>query len=839
MDRYNAKNNSRGAAGDGNGDRREPFSGARLLLVLLLSSLLAACGGGGADTQKLPNTSSDGAKSSYTGPPPATDDVQAFRINLWENLKGTNRCGSCHNAGGQTPTFVEQDDINKAYSAANTVVDLSDPAQSRMVAKVGGGHNCWLDSNQACADVIKAYISAWAGGSTGATSQVVLTAPVSRDPGDSKTFPADASLFDSTVRPILQAHCAACHSESASAPEAPYFASSDLSAAYAAVKDKINLDDPSASRLVVRLRSEFHNCWSDCASNADTMQTAIQQFVDGIPATHVDPALVTSKALALGDGIVSGGGGRYVGNLIAFYQFKAGTGTTAYDTSGVEPALNLTLSGGATFVPGWGINVTTGKAQGSTTASKKLSDLIQATGEYSVEAWVAPANVTQEGPARIVSYSAGTTARNFTLGQTQYNYDFLNRSSVTDGNGAPAFSTADGDEVLQATLQHVVITFDPTHGRRIYVNGELVADSDPEGGGTLADWNNTYALVLGNEVSGDRQWQGVIRLVAIYNRALTQSQIAQNFGAGVGQKFYLLFGVSDLVNVPQSYVMFEVSLFDSYSYLFDKPTFISLDSSATPDGIPIQGIRLGINGHEASVGQAYANLDTTVTSSQYSAGSGQLLSRLGTTIGVEKGVDSDQFFLTFNRIGSNTHVSTEPAPPTPATPADLPASPTIGVRTFDEINATMSSLTGVPTSQSDVTTTFTNIKQQLPASPNIMGFLSSQQVAISQLAIEYCNALVDDTSLRASYFPGFDFTAAAGTAFDSTAKRDLVLDPLLDKMMGTSLSTQPNRSSVKTELNNLIDGLTACGGSCAAGRTDTVVKATCSALLGTAATTLQ
>ena len=90
-------------------------------------------------------------------------------------------------------------------------------------------------------------------------------------------------------------------------------------------------------------------------------------------------------------------------------------------------------------------------AQASTTSSRKLYDLITAAGEYSIEAWVVPANVTQEGPARIVSYSASTTKRNFTLGQTQYNYDFLQRSSNTDANGEPQLSTNDDDEDLQAT----------------------------------------------------------------------------------------------------------------------------------------------------------------------------------------------------------------------------------------------------------------------------------------------------------------------------------------------------------------------------------------------------
>ena len=70
-------------------------------------------------------------------------------------------------------------------------------------------------------------------------------------------------------------------------------------------------------------------------------------------------------------------------NVIALYQFKTGQGTTAYDTSGVNPGMHLTLSGGVGWVGGWGIDVGSGKAQASTTTSRKLYDLITAAGEYS------------------------------------------------------------------------------------------------------------------------------------------------------------------------------------------------------------------------------------------------------------------------------------------------------------------------------------------------------------------------------------------------------------------------------------------------------------------------
>ena len=135
------------------------------------------------------------------------------------------------------------------------------------------------------------------------------------------------------------------------------------------------------------------------------MLAAIQAFANQVPITQVDPNLVLSKALTLYDGVVDNGGTRVETGLIAKFEFKTGTGTVAYDTSGVEPALNLDMTGDVTWVGGWGVQVANkGKLQGTTTGSAKLHDMILTTGEYSVEAWVAPANVTQTN-AYIVSYS--------------------------------------------------------------------------------------------------------------------------------------------------------------------------------------------------------------------------------------------------------------------------------------------------------------------------------------------------------------------------------------------------------------------------------------------------
>lgn len=817
----------------------------RLSFVIGLSGVLFAACGGGASTTDNPITSVT-PTSSYNGPPPQTEDIQAFKLNVWDNIHSTNRCGSCHAQGGQgNGYFVRDDDINLAYEAANAVANLSSPEDSLLTTKLSSGHNCWLTDNAACADIMTTWIESWAGGAAVGGREIQLNAPASVDPGDSRNY-ANANLADFATYvhgPVLTKYCAGCHNSQSATSQQPYFAEGDVAVAFEAAKPKMDINTVADSRFVIRLGSEFHNCWSaNCANDAAEMQAAIAAFAGIIPITQIDPLLVNSKALKLTDGTIASGGNRYESSQIALWEFKTGGGTTAFDTSGVEPAINLQLIGDVQWFGGWGITVTDGRAQGDTTSSKKLHDLIKATGEYSVEAWVVPNNVAQE-MARIVSYSAGNTARNFTLQQNLYDYDFRHRSETTGLNGDPALSTPDADEVLQATLQHVVATYGPVDGRKLYVNGELVTEADPVVTGSLVDWQDTFAFVLGNEASGDGLWQGTLRLVAIHNRELSQEQIVQNFDVGVGEKFYMLFGIEDIINVPTAYILFEVSQFDNYGYLFATPHFITLDPGQLVQDIPIQGLRIGINGAEVDKSQTYANMDDLLDSNLF-VELGQPLSPLGALIPLERGPGDDEFFLTFDLLGAQQFARTD-VPPLIITESDLPAAQRIGVRTFDEINATMSAVTGVDPEETNVDLTFQTLRQSLPAIEDPAAFLSSHQVALAQLAIEYCNALIEDrgTISTANYFPGFQFDVAPATAF---ANRDLLVRPLVDKIMGVAILSQPDAVDVEDELaynnfdpisrrpKNLIDRLIAGGAN-----TRSIAKGTCAAVLGSAAMLIQ
>jgi Concanavalin A-like lectin/glucanases superfamily len=822
------------------------------LLALAASFALTACGGAGAPTTTNPAPSQTVTADAYTGPPAATADVTAFQVNFWNNVRVQNRCGQCHNATSpaQMPNFARSDDVNLAYAQANTVVNLATPSTSMIVTKVSGGHNCWLADNGACGQILTTWISNWAGaaGASSATT-VQLQAPPDQAVGQSLNFPAAATDYQMTVYTLTSKYCVRCHSTTAdpSVEQSPYHADPSLAIAYPAAIPKIDFTGCAGSggnnggtcgtnsRLYQRLLTDNHNCWDNCASDAAQMLAQIQAFAAMLTPANIDPTLVTSKALSLTQGTIASGASRYDADTIAKYEFQSVVNNTTFDTSGIDPSADLTISGNVTLAGGWGINVGAGgKAQATTQASQKIYNFIQATGEFSVEAWVAPALVAAD-KSYMVSYSGGDTTRNFTLGQTNQDYDFMLRNSNTALTGLPQLQTPNAAMALQASLQHVVLTYDAVNGRQIYVNGALVPVPDAQKGGTISNWDSTFALVLGNEVSGDRSWQGLIKFVAIHSRAMSAAQVMQNFNAGVGERYYVLFNVSTVTGVSQSYVMFTVSQYDSYGYLFYQPTFISLDPTVTSSNvpsIPVQGIRIGLNGAVPQVGQAYIPLKTTITAANYTS-QGEVLSSIGTVIGLQGGPLTDQFFLTFDVLGSHTNVVVEASPTIPA-PSPGPVVADIGVKTFAQINSTLSVLTSVPTTDPNVSATYLAVQQQLPPTPTLEGFSSANQVGIAQLAVQYCNVMVNNPSYLAAVLPGVTLSA---TQFSSQAGIDQVTAPLAARVLGGGVKSVPPASTLtgaSGELDKLITNLctaTACNN---VARVQAVTAAACATAFGNA-----
>jgi hypothetical protein len=219
-------------------------------------------------------------------------------------------------------------------------------------------------------------------------------------------------------------------------------------------------------------------------------------------------------------------------------------------------------------------------------------------------------------------------------------------------------------------------------------------------------------------------------------------------------------------------------------------------------------MRIGVNGNLPVDGQAYANMDITL-GNNYTPEEGEVLSNLGTIIAVEQDIDQDEFFLVFDFISGVSNPYQEPTVTAP-TPVEPPQVADMGVRVFSEINASMSEMTGVPITNQKVAGLYESYEQQLPTVENIDGFLGSHQMAVAQLALTYCSELVDGNGniSPTNYFPGFNFSQDADTAFNSAAKRNAILDPLLTAAMNidtVNLTSQPVEGSL-TQNGSAIEG---------------------------------
>ncbi|MCA9881473.1 MAG: DUF1593 domain-containing protein, partial [Anaerolineae bacterium] len=222
-------------------------------------------------------------------------------------------------------------------------------------------------------------------------------------------------------------------------------------------------------------------------------------------------------------------------NLLALYEFNEGSGNTVNDTSGVGSPLNLTIAnmGNATWGTGTLDVISTNTIQ-SSAAATKINEGIASTDEVTFEAWIQPANTTQDGPARIVTLSGDSSNRNITLGQGLWGtqpktvFDTRIRTTSSSNNGMPSVTTP--TNTVTTNLTHVVFTHASNGTSTIYIDGVAVVTSAL--GSDLGNWDTSYRLTLANEVTGGRSWLGAFHLVAIYNRALTSSEITQNFEAG-------------------------------------------------------------------------------------------------------------------------------------------------------------------------------------------------------------------------------------------------------------------------------------------------------------------
>ncbi|MEO0479609.1 MAG: LamG-like jellyroll fold domain-containing protein [Planctomycetota bacterium] len=221
---------------------------------------------------------------------------------------------------------------------------------------------------------------------------------------------------------------------------------------------------------------------------------------------------------------------------IALYEFDEGSGTTVADTSGVSPAVDLTIQDASRVEWGPGF-LTLDRARLETVgAATRITDAIVTSGEFSVALWVTQTDTTQDGPARMVSLSMGSSARNFTLGHGGYSsipddtYSVRVRTTAQVAGQPEAIGGA-GD--VELGLQQIVATFNVDDGElRVWVNEDPdIVTTIP---GALSNWNNTFRLLVGNEDGSDRPWNGVVHRLAIYDAELGSGDVSALLKSGSG-----------------------------------------------------------------------------------------------------------------------------------------------------------------------------------------------------------------------------------------------------------------------------------------------------------------
>lgn len=227
--------------------------------------------------------------------------------------------------------------------------------------------------------------------------------------------------------------------------------------------------------------------------------------------------------------------GRTRAGLIGLWEFDEATNPlalTTADTSGVEPpvTLNATFN---TMTIGSGAMSPNGIAVITSPPRPRLDQQAMTARAVTLEAWVKPSLAEQgslEQPAVVAGLNGTIKTRNISLMQAGTKWLARVRTTADQNGGPDLLSDVD---VAADTMTHLMVIADSTQ-RVLYVNGVLAASTMPPGP-PLA-WDQAYAMTLGNEGSGNRQWTGTFALVAIYARALGTEQVTNHYNAGPDAK---------------------------------------------------------------------------------------------------------------------------------------------------------------------------------------------------------------------------------------------------------------------------------------------------------------
>lgn len=263
--------------------------------------------------------------------------------------------------------------------------------------------------------------------------------------------------------------------------------------------------------------------------------------VDAGPDAGVDDASADVDETDASDG----GDTCSMGPPIVLYEFEAGDDATRIlDRAPADPDVPLTdITGTMNLVEAASLVELRGaRLAASQEDSDALMQAMLDSGSFTVEVWTRALDLVVEEPAapeRIVTLSLDSAERAFTIGHddgagvVRLVTDGTNLQGTNCTDGTRSVISEPGVFTALDPPKHIVFVFSGTLGEpRVYFNGDA-ADGDWPCGMNMLGWTTgIHRFALGDEITGERGYDGQIHRVAIYDRAMGAPEVQCWYEAG-------------------------------------------------------------------------------------------------------------------------------------------------------------------------------------------------------------------------------------------------------------------------------------------------------------------
>ncbi|MBR0960891.1 LamG-like jellyroll fold domain-containing protein [Bradyrhizobium japonicum] len=258
-------------------------------------------------------------------------------------------------------------------------------------------------------------------------------------------------------------------------------------------------------------------------------------------------------------------------SLVSYWKLDESSGN-ASDSAGSNA---LTPQGSATYATGKINNAGSTAHSGSAGYFLKTSPSgLYPTGDFTVQAWLNPAS-------NITSYSSGSLFGILGVSGQQYRFWWRNVGGVATLVGAPGSgSLSVAQSFTPGTWYHFVAVYTASSGKlEFFINGTSIGSSTGNSVGTPSgDFfvGNNFNSEIGND------WDGKIDEVAVWNRALSPTEISQLYNGGSGLAYPLSVTSTTTNSQISTYgARIDDGSFHSYTYATSTNSWTMYDKNGT------------------------------------------------------------------------------------------------------------------------------------------------------------------------------------------------------------------------------------------------------------------